>query len=63
MMQPLPRFMLSGSSSSFTLKSQKGNCGVSNGMFSCGSSVSASTFYVVRIRPDSVNFSVTEVRY
>ena len=47
MMQPLPNFSLSGTISSFTLKSPKGICGVSNGMFSCGRSVNPSTFYAV----------------
>ena len=59
MMQPLPNFSLSGSISSFTLKSQKGICGVSDGIFSCGKSVIPSTFSAVSIRPESVDFALT----
>ncbi|PAV22062.1 ribonuclease T2 [Pyrrhoderma noxium] len=42
--QTLATYTLSGTVSSFTLKSSKGNCGVSSGQFSCGSGVSSSTF-------------------
>lgn len=37
-------YTLSGSSSSFTMSTSKGNCGVSSGQLTCGSGVSSSTF-------------------
>ncbi|KAG6837649.1 hypothetical protein H0H93_004925 [Arthromyces matolae] len=45
--QTLATMTLSGSTSSFTMKSSKGPCGVSSGVFACGSSVTASTFSAV----------------
>ncbi|KAJ7610812.1 ribonuclease T2 [Roridomyces roridus] len=44
--QTLATFTLSGSATSFTLSSSKGTCGVSGGVFACGSGVS-STFSAV----------------
>ncbi|KAG6900519.1 hypothetical protein C0993_009472 [Termitomyces sp. T159_Od127] len=35
---------LSGTTSSFTMTSSKGPCGVSSGVFACGSGVTASSF-------------------
>ncbi|KAK7695044.1 hypothetical protein QCA50_002232 [Cerrena zonata] len=40
-------YTLSGSSSSFTMSTSKGNCGVSGGQLTCASGVSASTFSAV----------------
>ncbi|KAH8120043.1 RNase Gf29 [Phellopilus nigrolimitatus] len=45
--QTLATYTLSGNISSFTMKSSKGDCGISSGVFSCGSSVSVSTFSAV----------------
>nr|BAC00516.1 ribonuclease T2 [Irpex lacteus] len=46
--QTLATYTISGSSSSFTLKTSKGSCGVvSSGQFECGSGVSATTFSAV----------------
>ncbi|KAG6875711.1 hypothetical protein C0992_002779 [Termitomyces sp. T32_za158] len=38
---------LSGTTSSFTMTSSKGRCGVSAGVFACGSGVTASNFSAV----------------
>ncbi|KAF7971676.1 hypothetical protein HWV62_20112 [Athelia sp. TMB] len=46
--QTLATYTLSGTPSSFTLTSSKGSCGVSSGVFSCGSGVTASSFSAVR---------------
>ncbi|KAF8910107.1 ribonuclease [Gymnopilus junonius] len=46
--QTLATYTLSGSTSSFTMTSSKGNCGVSGGEFSCGSGVSQTTFSAVQ---------------
>ncbi|KAJ7481046.1 RNase Gf29 [Mycena galericulata] len=45
--QTLATMHLTGTSSSFTMKSSKGNCGVSSGELVCGSSVSSTTFSAV----------------
>ncbi|KAF9502335.1 ribonuclease T2 [Pleurotus eryngii] len=45
--QTLATFTLTGTASSFTMTSSKGNCGVSGGSFSCGSGVSPTTFSAV----------------
>lgn len=45
--QTLATFRLSGTASSFTMTSSRGNCGVSAGSFSCGSGVSLTTFSAV----------------
>ncbi|KAJ3567341.1 hypothetical protein NP233_g6430 [Leucocoprinus birnbaumii] len=45
--QTLATFTLSGTASSFTMKSSKGNCGVSGGQFTCGSGVSLTSFSAV----------------
>ncbi|EKM84050.1 hypothetical protein AGABI1DRAFT_32412 [Agaricus bisporus var. burnettii JB137-S8] len=42
--QTLATFTISGSADSFTMKSSKGDCGLSGGMFKCGSGVSSTTF-------------------
>ncbi|KAG6889986.1 hypothetical protein C0995_012946 [Termitomyces sp. Mi166 len=42
--QTLATMTLSGTTSSFTMKSSKGPCGVSGGVFACGSGVTASSF-------------------
>ncbi|RDB28497.1 Ribonuclease Le2 [Hypsizygus marmoreus] len=42
--QTLATYTISGSASSFTMISSKGNCGVSGGAFSCGSGVSLTSF-------------------
>ncbi|PPQ73380.1 hypothetical protein CVT26_015483 [Gymnopilus dilepis] len=46
--QTLATYTLSGSTSSFTMISSKGNCGVSGGQFACGSGVSQTTFSAVQ---------------
>lgn len=45
--QTLATFTLSGTTSSFTMTSSKGNCGVSGGSFACGSGVSLTSFSAV----------------
>ncbi|KXN88861.1 Ribonuclease Le2 [Leucoagaricus sp. SymC.cos] len=45
--QTLATFSLSGTASTFTMTSSKGNCGVSGGAFSCGSGVSSTKFSAV----------------
>ncbi|KAL5535666.1 hypothetical protein ACEPAF_3760 [Sanghuangporus sanghuang] len=45
--QTLATYTLSGSTDSFTMKSSKGNCGVSSGTLSCGNGVSSSSFSAV----------------
>ncbi|KAF9531911.1 ribonuclease T2 [Crepidotus variabilis] len=45
--QTLATMTLSGTSSSFTMVSSKGNCGVSGGALTCGSGVTATTFSAV----------------
>lgn len=40
-------YTISGSASSFTMSTSKGNCGVSGGQLTCGSGVSSSTFSAV----------------
>ncbi|KAF9454203.1 ribonuclease T2 [Macrolepiota fuliginosa MF-IS2] len=45
--QTLATYTLSGTTSSFTMTSSKGNCGVSSGTFACGSGVSLTTFSAV----------------
>ncbi|KAJ7109894.1 ribonuclease T2 [Mycena epipterygia] len=45
--QTLATYTLSGTAQSFTLTSSKGACGVSAGVFACGSSVASSTFSAV----------------
>ncbi|KAF4611724.1 hypothetical protein D9613_004228 [Agrocybe pediades] len=45
--QTLATYTLSGTTSSFTMTSSKGNCGVSGGQFSCGSGVSLTSFSAV----------------
>ncbi|PPQ67928.1 hypothetical protein CVT25_000340 [Psilocybe cyanescens] len=45
--QTLATYTLSGTTSSFTMTSSKGNCGVSGGTFSCGSGVSLTSFSAV----------------
>lgn len=45
--QTLATYTLSGSASSFTMSTSKGNCGVSSGQLTCGSGVTASTFSAV----------------
>ncbi|KAJ7685745.1 ribonuclease [Mycena polygramma] len=45
--QTLATYTLSGTSSSFTMTSSKGNCGVSGGAFACGSGVSLTSFSAV----------------
>ncbi|KAF8971694.1 ribonuclease T2-like protein [Flammula alnicola] len=45
--QTLATYTFSGTASSFTLTSSKGNCGVSGGSFSCGSGVSSTSFSAV----------------
>lgn len=47
--QTLATYTLSGNTNSFTMKSSKGDCGVSSGTFSCGSGVSSSSFSAVII--------------
>ncbi|KAJ7103222.1 ribonuclease T2 [Mycena belliarum] len=42
--QTLATYTLSGTAQGFTLKTNKGSCGVSDGKFSCGNGVAASTF-------------------
>lgn len=46
--QTLATYTISGTTSSFTMTSSKGNCGVSGTTFSCGSGVTATTFSAVR---------------
>ncbi|KAJ7766629.1 ribonuclease Le37 [Mycena metata] len=45
--QTLATYTLSGTTSSFTMTSSKGNCGVSGGQFACGSGVSLTSFSAV----------------
>ena len=45
--QTLATYTLSGSTSSFTMTSSKGSCGISGGALSCGSGVTSSTFSAV----------------
>ncbi|KAL0951602.1 hypothetical protein HGRIS_008280 [Hohenbuehelia grisea] len=45
--QTLATFTLSGSASSFTMTSSKGNCGVSGGAITCGSGVTLTSFSAV----------------
>ncbi|KAJ6622915.1 ribonuclease [Mycena sp. CBHHK59/15] len=45
--QTLATYTLTGTTSSFTMTSSKGNCGVSGGTFACGSGVSLTTFSAV----------------
>nr|GAT55724.1 ribonuclease T2 [Mycena chlorophos] len=45
--QTLATMTLSGSSDGFTMTSSKGDCGVSGGVFACGSGVSSTTFTAV----------------
>ncbi|KAF8167381.1 ribonuclease T2 [Crassisporium funariophilum] len=45
--QTLATYTITGSATSFTMTSSKGNCGVSGGTFACGSGVSLSTFSAV----------------
>ncbi|KAI0783293.1 ribonuclease T2 [Abortiporus biennis] len=45
--QTLATYTFSGTSSSFTMSTSKGNCGVSSGQLTCGSGVSSSTFSAV----------------
>ncbi|KAK0198821.1 ribonuclease T2-like protein [Armillaria mellea] len=45
--QTLATFTTTGNANSFTMTSSKGNCGVSSGVFACGSGVSLSTFSTV----------------
>lgn len=45
--QTLATFTLTGTASSFTMTSSKGNCGVSGGSFSCGSGVNPTSFSAV----------------
>ncbi|KIK04439.1 hypothetical protein K443DRAFT_647441 [Laccaria amethystina LaAM-08-1] len=45
--QTLATFTISGTSSSFTMTSSKGNCGVSGGHLACGSGVSLTSFSAV----------------
>ncbi|KAJ6502673.1 ribonuclease [Mycena vulgaris] len=45
--QTLATYTLSGTTDSFTLTSSKGSCGVSSGVFACGSGVTSSTFSAV----------------
>ncbi|KAF5375787.1 hypothetical protein D9757_008989 [Collybiopsis confluens] len=46
--QTLATMTLSGTSSSFTMSSSKGSCGVSGGTLTCGSGVTATTFSAVK---------------
>ncbi|KAF9055930.1 ribonuclease T2 [Panaeolus papilionaceus] len=46
--QTLATYTFSGTASSFTMTSSKGNCGVSGGTFACGSGVSLTTFSAVQ---------------
>ncbi|PPR01915.1 hypothetical protein CVT24_001254 [Panaeolus cyanescens] len=46
--QTLATYTFSGSASSFTMTSSKGNCGVSGGTLTCGSGVSLTTFSAVQ---------------
>ncbi|KAF8899056.1 ribonuclease T2-like protein [Infundibulicybe gibba] len=45
--QTLATFTISGTASSFTMTSSKGNCGVSSGTFACGSGVALTSFSAV----------------
>ncbi|KAJ6526243.1 ribonuclease, partial [Mycena vulgaris] len=45
--QTLATYTLTGTASSFTMTSSKGNCGVSGGAFACGSGVSLTSFSAV----------------
>ncbi|RPD65087.1 ribonuclease T2 [Lentinus tigrinus ALCF2SS1-7] len=45
--QTLATYTFSGTSSSFTMSTSKGNCGVSSGQLTCGSGVSATKFSAV----------------
>ncbi|KAJ7029396.1 ribonuclease Le37 [Mycena alexandri] len=45
--QTLATYTLSGTTTSFTMTSSKGNCGVSGGTFACGSGVSLTSFSAV----------------
>ncbi|KDR85702.1 hypothetical protein GALMADRAFT_234739 [Galerina marginata CBS 339.88] len=45
--QTLATYTISGTTSSFTMTSSKGNCGVSGGTFACGSGVSLTSFSAV----------------
>ncbi|KAF9486457.1 ribonuclease [Pholiota conissans] len=45
--QTLATYTISGTASSFTMASSKGNCGVSGTTFSCGSGVTTTTFSAV----------------
>ncbi|KIP11112.1 hypothetical protein PHLGIDRAFT_64365 [Phlebiopsis gigantea 11061_1 CR5-6] len=45
--QTAATYTISGSASSFTMSTSKGNCGVSSGSLTCGSGVTASTFSAV----------------
>lgn len=46
--QTLATYTLSGTTSSFTMTSSKGACGVSGGQFACGSSVKSTSFSAVQ---------------
>ncbi|KAF7311301.1 Ribonuclease T2 [Mycena kentingensis (nom. inval.)] len=45
--QTLATFTLSGTTSSFTMTSSKGNCGIASGTFTCGSGVALTSFSAV----------------
>ncbi|KAJ6566003.1 ribonuclease [Mycena sp. CBHHK59/15] len=45
--QSLATYTLSGTANSFTMTSSKGDCGISDGVFTCGSGVDSSTFSAV----------------
>ncbi|KAJ7700505.1 ribonuclease [Mycena rosella] len=45
--QTLATYTLTGATDNFTLKSSKGSCGVSSGVFACGSVVTSTTFSAV----------------
>lgn len=49
--QTLATMKLAGTTSSFTMTSSKGACGVSDGELTCGSSVVATTFTAVSASP------------
>ncbi|KAK7038254.1 RNase Gf29 [Favolaschia claudopus] len=45
--QTLATYTITGTTSSFTMTSSKGNCGISSGTFTCGSGVSSTSFSAV----------------
>jgi len=47
--QTVATYTLSGTAKSFTLSTSKGDCGVSDGVFACGSSVASTKFSAVDI--------------